>query len=125
MAIYKYDFGDGWEHEVELEEILTRDETVNYPRCIEGERAGPPDDCGGPAGYHQLLEAIGDPDNEEHDDQVNWLRGMKGNGWKPDFFDPAAVHFDDPAKRWKIAYEDEEMTPDMREWEFYRRQERL
>ena len=121
-AVYKYDFGDGWEHSIELEEIPPRESGAGYPRCTAGERACPPDDCGGPPGYAHLLEAIKDPTHEEHEDMVNWLKGMKGKDWKPDFFDPAAVHFDDPAKRWKITYEDGEMTPDMRGWEFSKRQ---
>lgn len=45
--IFVYDFGDGWEHEIELEKILEPEYKVNYPICIHGARNCPPDDCGG------------------------------------------------------------------------------
>jgi hypothetical protein len=44
---YEYDFGDSWEHELLLEKIVPVDETAVYPRCLAGERACPPEDCGG------------------------------------------------------------------------------
>jgi len=56
--IYEYDFGDGWEHEILLEKILPPEPGVRYPRCIGGARACPPEDCGGPGGYAELLEAL-------------------------------------------------------------------
>ena len=124
QAAYSYDFGDGWEHMIELEEVLPREADVGYPRCTAGEMAAPPDDCGGPGGYQRLLNAIRNVRHPEHTDQVNWLKMMKGAGFKPDFFDPAAVHFDDPDKRWKIAFENGKMTPDMRSWDFFKRQRR-
>jgi hypothetical protein len=44
-AIYEYDFGDSWEHDVVLEKIVTSD-GGEYPRCLTGKRACPPEDCG-------------------------------------------------------------------------------
>src|SRR5258707_7919989 len=40
---YHYDFGDNWRHHVLLEAILLPEEGVSYPRCIAGERNGPPE----------------------------------------------------------------------------------
>lgn len=71
--IYEYDFGDGWEHEVLLEKILPRDSTVTYPLCVKGKRACPPEDCGGPWGYAELLEALADPGHERHEELSEWL----------------------------------------------------
>lgn len=121
-AKYLYDFGDGWEHSIELEDILLRQDAVAYPRCIAGEMACPPDDCGGVGGYGRLLSIIRKPKDPEHKDMVGWLKMMKGKNWKPDSFDPASVLFDDPGKRWKVAFEEAEMTPDMRCWDFFKRQ---
>ncbi|MFH1313742.1 MAG: plasmid pRiA4b ORF-3 family protein, partial [Candidatus Eisenbacteria bacterium] len=48
---YDYDFGDGWEHRVELEKVLPFDPDIALPRCIKGRRACPPEDVGGTWGY--------------------------------------------------------------------------
>src|SRR5512145_305250 len=50
-AEYEYDFGDSWEHDVRLEAVLPRIKGQKYPRCVSGERACPPEDCGGVVGY--------------------------------------------------------------------------
>jgi uncharacterized protein YwqG len=55
---YEYDFGDGWEHEVFFEGCLRAEKGTRYPLCIEGERACPPEDSGGPYGYPEYLEAM-------------------------------------------------------------------
>lgn len=80
---YEYDFGDGWEHEVLYEGSSDVDPEVNYPLCLEGKNACPPEDCGGVRGYVELLEALGDPDHEEHDGLWNWV----GTGFAPRKFD--------------------------------------
>ncbi|HSK29388.1 MAG TPA: plasmid pRiA4b ORF-3 family protein [Candidatus Limnocylindria bacterium] len=59
--IYEHDFGDGWEHEILLEKVLTPESGVRYPGCIGGARACPPEDCGGVGGYANFLAAIRDP----------------------------------------------------------------
>lgn len=43
--------------------------------CISGKRACPPEDCGGVWGYYEMLEALGDPDHEEHDEMKEWIGG--------------------------------------------------
>ncbi len=98
---YEYDFGDGWNHQVLLKEILPRDSDASYPMCVGGERACPPEDCGGIWGYQALLEAINDPAHEEHEGMLQWL----GGSFDPEQFDPATVSFDDPKKRWQLAFE--------------------
>lgn len=97
-AEYVYDFGDNWEHIVQLEKILPREEKVSYPVCIDGKRACPPDDCGGVWGYMNLLETISNPDDEEYEDMIEWL----GGEFDPEQFDPDDVFFDDPTERKKL-----------------------
>lgn len=70
---YLYDFGDGWEHDLVVEDVLTAEPGVAYPRCLAGRRACPPEDCGGMWGYADLLKILADPDHEEHDERVEWL----------------------------------------------------
>src|SRR3989338_6756284 len=43
---YVYDFGDNWEHILTVEKILDNKDAALVPTCLEGERAGPPEDCG-------------------------------------------------------------------------------
>jgi hypothetical protein len=90
-ANYEYDFGDGWEHEVLLENILPAVANTQYPKCIAGKRACPPEDCGGVGGYEDLLEIIANPTHEEHKERMEWLEGMgyaHNNQFKPEEFDP-------------------------------------
>jgi len=100
VARYDYDFGDGWEHEITLEAIVPRRKGEKYPRCLGGARACPPEDCGGVGGYEDLLAVIRDPGHEEHERMLEWLGGR----FDPEKFDPKKVTFDDPAKRWQLAF---------------------
>jgi hypothetical protein len=70
---YVYDFGDNWEHEIVLEAITAADPDARYPICVTGKRACPPEDCGGPWGYAELLEVLADSDHSEHSEMVEWL----------------------------------------------------
>ena len=104
---YVYDFGDNWQHEVTLVGLLLPEHKQTYPRCYAGERACPPEDCGSIPGYYHLLEVLSSPDDEEYDDMATWLQGHAKNYWpyKPDKFSAKRVRFDDPDKRWRLAFE--------------------
>ena len=80
---YEYDFGDGWDHMVKLVAIEEADKNVKYPVCLAGERACPPEDCGGPWSYPELLETLRGPDNQERRELIDWL----GDDFDPEFFD--------------------------------------
>jgi hypothetical protein len=99
MARYEYDFGDGWEHIIKLEKILPRDDQIDYPKCVTGKRACPPEDCGGSGGYERLLDIISNTSHEEYVEMITWLGGK----FDPEHFDPDEISFDDPVVRWKIA----------------------
>ena len=109
-ATYRYDFGDGWEHEVKLISIEPAERGAEYPRCVDGAGACPPEDCGGPYGYSRLLEILADPNHEEHEEMVEWLKGHAKNYWPydPGAFDPASVAFWDPKQRLRMRLGDEE-----------------
>ncbi len=85
---YEYDFGDNWQHELLVEKILPPEAGVDYPRCIKGKRACPPEDVGGVWGYDDFLDAIKDPDHPEHDDMLEWV----GGEFEPEEFDLDAVN---------------------------------
>lgn len=94
-ALYIYDFGDYWEHEVTLEKILPRGENVMYPVCTGGRRACPPEDCGGIPGFEHLLEILADPGHEDHEDMLDWLE----EPYDATRFDPRSVRFTDRGKQ--------------------------
>lgn len=87
--IYIYDLGDRWEHSVVLEKILPGKEGIDYPICIAGKRACPPEDCGGVGGYYHLLEIIKNPNHEEYEETIEWL----GGEFDPEHFDIDEVSF--------------------------------
>ena len=86
--LYEYDFGDSWNHMLLVEDILECDPSGRYPACIAGERACPPEDCGGTRGYMQLLGIIANPDHEEYLDTMRWL----GAHFAPSSFELEAVN---------------------------------
>ncbi|MFH0937961.1 MAG: plasmid pRiA4b ORF-3 family protein [Planctomycetota bacterium] len=86
--IYEYDFGDSWELVIMLEKILPFDPEAVYPICLDGERACPPEDCGGIYGYYDFLEAIKDPKHPEHAEMLEWV----GGNFDPEEFDLDAIN---------------------------------
>ena len=71
--LYTYDFGDSWQHRILVEKILPLDVKITYPICLKGKRACPPEDCGGPWGYAELLEILADPTHPEYEERCEWL----------------------------------------------------
>jgi len=57
--VYLYDFGDGWTHDVEI-----LGPGGDQPGCVYGEGTCPPEDCGGPSGYAELLAVLADPESD-------------------------------------------------------------
>lgn len=69
---YEYDFGDDWQHDLLLEAVMQSGPDTMCPRCLAGERSCPPEDVGGSGGYADYLEALADPDHEEHENMMKW-----------------------------------------------------
>ena len=99
-AEYEYDFGDGWVHDITLLGIEPREKGQRYPKCVAGERACPPEDCGGIPGYESLLKVLFDPAHSDYDSLSQWVP----RGWGPEVFKPSKVRFDNPRKRWDLAF---------------------
>ena len=81
---YLYDMGDSWSHRIEVRAIEPDGGTT--PRCLDGARAAPPEDCGGVPGYELLLEALaggGGADGAELRDNAE--------GYDPESFSRAAA----------------------------------
>lgn len=98
---YHYDFGDSWHHVLAFEDWVEADGGA-YPRCVAGAGACPPEDVGGTSRYKEFLQAIRDRAHPEHNELLQWAGGR----FDPHAFDPTAVKFDDPKRRWKVAFED-------------------
>ncbi|MCC6349613.1 MAG: plasmid pRiA4b ORF-3 family protein [Candidatus Eisenbacteria bacterium] len=86
--VYEYDFGDGWEHSVVLEQVMEAEPGGKYPYVVEGKRACPPEDCGGIGGYEHLLKVLADPRHPEHVDMVEWV----GGSFDPEAFDAGEIN---------------------------------
>lgn len=78
--VYAYDFGDGWEHDIEVVGTGGLE-----PGCVDGAGSCPPEDCGGPHGYAELLEVLASPRHPDHAHMREWV----GEALRP--FDLAAA----------------------------------
>ena len=85
---YTYDFGDGWRHQITVADILPWRDNVQLPRCLEGDRACPPEDCGGVWGYEGLLERLADPEDPDYEELLDWI----GVDFDSERFDVNAVN---------------------------------
>ena len=90
---YEYDFGDSWLHKIIYEGTEKAVKGRRYPQCLDGERACPPEDCGGTWGYEGLLNVLRDPQHEDYEDRLEWL----GDSFDPEAFDAKKVVFKNTA----------------------------
>lgn len=89
---WTYDFGDHWAHKIKVERVdsLPAELKLQFPMCLAGAGACPPEDVGGTPGYAQFLQAIADPAHPEHDEMTEWIG-------RP--FDPHAFHVQEAQDR--------------------------
>lgn len=85
---YEYDMGDSWLHAILMEKVVAPEPGAKYPRCIAGARACPPEDCGGPWGYGDLLDALEKPQGPRHAELLEWL----GGEFDPEAFDVEEIN---------------------------------
>ena len=74
-----------WRHTITIEATAAADPATDYPRYLDGARRAPPEDGGGIPGFQLFLEAIADPNHEEHDELMRWYGAP---------FDPALIDED-------------------------------
>lgn len=83
--IYRYDFGDNWEHRIKVEALdPTESAPLSFASLITGKRACPPEDVGGIRGYEEFLEAVKDPHSERGQEMLDWVCREE---FDPDYFD--------------------------------------
>lgn len=85
---YTYDFGDSWQHVIAVEAQAPDEGSGSWCMVMDGERACPPEDCGGVGTYQHILGVLRqDPDGEEARHFRQWV----GPNFDPDIFDPRAA----------------------------------
>lgn len=74
---YEYDFGDEWMHDILIEQVSA---PQNIPTliCLEGEGACPPEDIGGVTGFAGFVQAMNDPQHENHESYKSWYLDVYG-----------------------------------------------
>lgn len=79
--LYVYDFGDDWRHEITVAAIRALEPDEAVPAVLAGARACPPDDSGGPHGYPEMLQALRDPDHQDHAHHRDWIGSFDGEAF--------------------------------------------
>lgn len=87
--LYEYDFGDLWQHELRLEKVMEPDPRKSYPVCTGGKRACPPEDCGGPWAYQELLHLASSPFRDYERLQA---REILGRGFDSELFERKSIN---------------------------------
>mgnify|MGYP006328036429 FL=1 len=88
VMLYLYDFSDNWEHFIEFEGSFPKQEGVDYPVCLGGERACPPENIGGIIGYERYLQILFNP---RHTFYTETLQSL--GDFEPEYFDVSKVVF--------------------------------
>lgn len=85
---YQYFFGDGWTVDIRVERVETTADAPKHPECLDGKLNGPPEDCGGPEGYKEILYSFKHPDEPVSKEWLDWL----GDAFDPADFDRAKTN---------------------------------
>jgi hypothetical protein len=85
---YDYLFADGWHVDIRVEKIARAEKNGKYPRCVAGERAGPPEDCGGVDGYQDMVCCLKHPETDLGREWRKWL----GDKYDPEKCDLDAIN---------------------------------
>ena|SRR5215813_2266896 len=101
--LYEYDFGNRWQHDLRVEQVLEAEGKRVYPVCTDGKRAAPPEECGGAEMYlaqwrhwkydflcHRLQDGVGNRKRECFTDGED--EEIPATGYDPDHFDRRQVN---------------------------------
>jgi len=88
LIVYEYCFGDGWRIAIHVERIEAAKTGTKYPHLLDGRHNGPPEDCGGPDGYKEVLYSLKNPDEPLSKEWLEWL----GEGFNPETFELAKLN---------------------------------
>ena len=111
--LYTYDFGDDWHHGVVLHGLSMAEPGGVYPCCLGGARSGPPEDCGGPYGYQDLVKALGDPKHKDREEYLQNYGPLDAEAFSADAVNRAlakAFGFKKPATKKTTAKKDAQRT---------------
>jgi hypothetical protein len=87
-VVYDYLFAEGWRVDIRVEKVMAAKPGAVYPRCVAGERAGAPEDCGGVEAYQDMLYCLKHPETDLGREWRAWL----GPGYDPEKCDLAAIN---------------------------------
>jgi hypothetical protein len=71
--VYKYDFGDNWEHVIELVQVI-EEYDGELPYLLEAKGQTPPEDVGGVGGFVEFRKIMMDKDHPDHQEAKEWSR---------------------------------------------------
>jgi hypothetical protein len=80
---YEYDFSDGWELELRIEQSPEGFPQNQSTECIQGSRHGPIEDSGGSRGYMEKAKIYGNPNHKRYLE----IRKLIGSDFNPEAFD--------------------------------------
>lgn len=84
---YVYDFGDNWEHAIQIVKIYEVHDPKEMLKLLAGSKAAPPEDIGGIPGYEYLKEVLSDPKHVEYAHMLEWV----GDDFDPALFDEKEI----------------------------------
>lgn len=74
VVCFEYDYGDSWQHTVKLISSAEYEEGETKEIILTGgERACPPEDCGGIPGYLDICEAMKNPTSAHAQEMIEWM----------------------------------------------------
>lgn len=93
-AKHNYNFYVEWSHSIVFQKELVPEPGIKYPRCIDGERACPPEECGGSWGYENFMQIRKKPRpklSSKERERMDWFGD----------FDPELFSVDEVNERFK------------------------